>query len=82
MKTIILVVMLFTYDGEGDFKSKTHHEFVQDSWADCEIVKKATLKTYYDHKSTAQKTGIFVMCRTKEVSPDGQAAPEGSKRTL
>ena len=80
MKIIILVVMLFNYDGEGDVSSKTRHEFVQDSMAACEIEKKATLKSYYDHKYPKQ-AGIFVMCRTKEVSSDGYS-DKGSKLTL
>ena len=81
MKTIILVVMLFTYDGEGKVSEKSIEGFVQDSMADCVIEQKATMKTYYDHKDTAQRTGIMTMCSIREVSSDGYST-EGSKLTF
>lgn len=85
MKTIILVVMLFTYDGEGKVADKDRHEFVQDSMAACVVAQRETMRDYYQQPELSIKTeGILTLCRTKatkEVSPDGQST-EGSKLPL
>ena len=82
MKIIILVVMLFTYDGDGKVSSKVRHEFVQDSMAECQVVQHKTMRDYYQQDELSIKTGIMTYCIRKEVSPDGQATAEGSKLTL
>ena len=69
MKIIILVVMLFNYDGEGNFKSKTRHEFVQDSWAECQVVQRKTMLDYYQQPETSILTGINRPDKSSAVPP-------------
>lgn len=80
MKIIILVVMLFTYDGEGKVASEVRHEFVQDSMAACQVVQHETMRDYYQQPQLSTKTGIMTYCIRKEV--DHGQANKGGKLTL
>lgn len=79
---VVLVVTLFTYNGDGGVEGKVRHEFIKDSMAECEVALQATMDDYYDHTSRAT-SGIMAMCRRKyaEVSSDGQST-ESSEFTF
>ena len=73
-KIVVLIITMFTYDGDGGITDIDRHEEVMDSMTSCILARKGVMDTYYLlPKAERMQKGIMTVCRLTQGKDHGQA---------